>query len=363
MKRVESLDYLRGLMALAVMLYHYLSWSAFEPAVGGDYLLGKLGIYAVSIFYILSGLSLALVYDGRISTKGSVLSFYVKRFFRILPLFWVATTVALVYKISAQVITDNNVEFPLVSALLNYSLTFGFFDHDNYLTTGAWSIGNEMVFYSLFPLLFILNNRARYALIGAFVCSVVLGCWFAFSVLDSASSLSGDNWSSYINPFNQLFLFIGGVVVGKYAKLISVSTRLSISLLVVSLLVFILLPAASDKIDIVTGINRLILSFSCMVFVFATFKLNPVFHNKAGDFLKFLGECCYSIYLLHALVAFPFIFIGTKLGVDKLYIYIICVPITLICSYFTFKYVEQPSITIGKRFAAKVKNNDYNIRF
>jgi exopolysaccharide production protein ExoZ len=60
MKRLESLDYLRGLMAVSVMAFHYVSWSFVKP--GADSLLGKLGIYAVSIFYILSGVSLSFVY-------------------------------------------------------------------------------------------------------------------------------------------------------------------------------------------------------------------------------------------------------------------------------------------------------------
>jgi len=84
MKRVESLDYLRGLMALAVMIYHYVAWT-----IGGleaDSVLGRLGIYAVSVFYILSGLSLAIVYNDRISSIGDVRDFMIKRVFRIFPI-------------------------------------------------------------------------------------------------------------------------------------------------------------------------------------------------------------------------------------------------------------------------------------
>ncbi len=63
--RVESLDYLRGLLAVSVMIYHYVAWSGVE--LGADTVLGRLGIYSVSTFYILSGLSLGLVYRGRIN--------------------------------------------------------------------------------------------------------------------------------------------------------------------------------------------------------------------------------------------------------------------------------------------------------
>lgn len=42
MKRIESLDYLRGLMALSIMVYHYTAWTL--NGVPSEYLLGKLGV-------------------------------------------------------------------------------------------------------------------------------------------------------------------------------------------------------------------------------------------------------------------------------------------------------------------------------
>ena len=50
--RIESLDYLRGIMALSVMIYRLTSWNLYHP--DASTLLGRLGIYAVSIFFILS---------------------------------------------------------------------------------------------------------------------------------------------------------------------------------------------------------------------------------------------------------------------------------------------------------------------
>ncbi len=84
--RVESLDYLRGLMAISVMLYHYGYYSGI--LLDSSSLLGKLGIYAVSIFYILSGLSLAIVYKNKITSTSDICNFWIKRICRIAPLFW-----------------------------------------------------------------------------------------------------------------------------------------------------------------------------------------------------------------------------------------------------------------------------------
>ncbi|WP_408054947.1 acyltransferase family protein [Sulfurihydrogenibium yellowstonense] len=84
--RIESLDYLRGIMALSVMIYHLTSWNLYHP--GASTLLGRLGIYAVSIFFILSGLSIAVAYSHFINDLKSSIAFYIRRIFRIWPLLW-----------------------------------------------------------------------------------------------------------------------------------------------------------------------------------------------------------------------------------------------------------------------------------
>lgn len=43
MKRYESLDWLRGLMAFAIMIYHLISWQVFHLESGS--VLGNFGVY------------------------------------------------------------------------------------------------------------------------------------------------------------------------------------------------------------------------------------------------------------------------------------------------------------------------------
>lgn len=71
--RIDSLDYLRGIMALLIMLYHYYSWiySGFDSSE----FMGRIGVYGVSIFYILSGLTLYVAYKEKYTLMviGSIL--------------------------------------------------------------------------------------------------------------------------------------------------------------------------------------------------------------------------------------------------------------------------------------------------
>jgi peptidoglycan/LPS O-acetylase OafA/YrhL len=66
--RFEPLDWLRGLLALSITVYH-LTCCALQPPDASTFL-GRLGIYGVSMFFVLSGLSMAAAYatfigDGR----------------------------------------------------------------------------------------------------------------------------------------------------------------------------------------------------------------------------------------------------------------------------------------------------------
>jgi peptidoglycan/LPS O-acetylase OafA/YrhL len=68
-------------MALSIMLYHFSGQhDAATP-------LGRLGVYGVSIFFILSGLSMAIAYDRYVMDFRSSVTFFIRRMFRIWPLF------------------------------------------------------------------------------------------------------------------------------------------------------------------------------------------------------------------------------------------------------------------------------------
>lgn len=348
MRRIEGLDYLRGAMALAVMIYHYVSWSS--GYVDSSYLLGKLGIYAVSMFYILSGLSLGLVYYGRVNNANDIGSFLIKRVFRILPLFWLVLSASFAMDYMSSLFGGKEFDPDLVKVFLNYSLLFGFVDPSAYFNVGAWSIGNEMVFYAILPLVFLLSCRSALVLPVVVIASVAVGFYFAAYRLDSGSTLA-EQWAVYVNPFNQIFLFMGGVALGVYGKNFNIKSLAASLLLVLSFLVFYLYPVSGDTIAIVTGAERFVLSFCCMAFVAGVYFLNPTFKAFPARILGFFGSACYSIYLLHPLVAKVVVTISTKIGFGSIVGYTASVFVTLAVSWIVFRYLEKPMMNTGKKVA------------
>lgn len=194
-------------MAVAVMFYHYVDWSL--GSTSG--LVAKLGIYAVSVFYILSGLSLTLAYRDRLATWTDLGVYGLKRLFRIAPLFWLATTATLSIALARSVVNGTTFTLDAWRLLANYSLTFGFFAPDAYYATGAWSIGNEIVFYAAFPLALWLFRRSLTRSILAAVALLFLAV-FAFGLISPAKSLS-EQWALYVNPLNQIPFFLAGMLI------------------------------------------------------------------------------------------------------------------------------------------------------
>lgn len=56
MNRIDSLDWQRGLLAFAIMAYRLAFWEFHE--LDSSSIMDRFGIYGVSMFFFLSGLSM-----------------------------------------------------------------------------------------------------------------------------------------------------------------------------------------------------------------------------------------------------------------------------------------------------------------
>jgi len=342
MNRLYNLDYLRGLAAFGIMIYHYLSWSLgkFEA----DTFMGRLGIYGVSIFYVLSGLTLYYVYYEKMKpTKEDIVSFFKKRIFRIFPLLWLVTIVAIIL---TRKMPD------IFNLFLNLTGLFGFIKWDTYFSAGVWSIGNELVFYVFFPffILFIKKFKPLMMLLTLVLFAVYL--YFAFVKLNPDIVLS-EQWKNYINPLNQVFLFLGGFLIGFFLHDIKIKNSAIFTLLLLTFTTFTFYPATGDAINIVTGTNRLIFTVCCFLICIGFYKLTFKFPKFIDKPLTFLGEASYSVYLLHPIV---WALTSIATGLFSKYIFyfpvsarlILSVILTLTISYYVYQYFEKYFMQLGR---------------
>ena len=72
-ERIIGLDYLRGVCAVLVMLYH-IRWEFYGPSPATDFL-ARMGVYAVAMFFVLSGISISISYSSRLTSLNNVMVF------------------------------------------------------------------------------------------------------------------------------------------------------------------------------------------------------------------------------------------------------------------------------------------------
>src|SRR5262249_54537957 len=98
--RHHALDLLRGLAAVGVSAYHFTYSNGLD--------IQSLGTFGVYVFFVLSGLTMMLVYGGQFSKwipEDDLITFYWNRIARIMPLLAAASLVSLLLAASSLGLT------------------------------------------------------------------------------------------------------------------------------------------------------------------------------------------------------------------------------------------------------------------
>ena len=322
-------------MALAILVFHYDKW--LTGTWDASTLQGKLGVYAVSIFFVLSGLTLTLVYETRLDHSiGSWLRFFRKRIFRIFPLLWLAT--------AATLLIDETSRSGRV-IILNFAGLFGFVNPAEDIATGAWSIGCELVFYAAFPTLLLLSKKNKVFFLIAAAMLLGFGAWAAFAWFSPAKSNQAEWWEAYVQVANHAFFFVGGMAIGLYRHALEEIPRLFwLSILAVVTACFVCWPIGSEAFHLVSGWNRIVFSGLTLVAVTAFFNSNFVLKGWSHQLLAWLGAVSYSLYLWHPLAFRAIRSVIGKLGFTDVYwqLFLSALLGTLILSHFSYYYLERP---------------------
>ena len=97
MKRILSLDGLRGVFCLLIVFEHYSP--IYLPKLIYDFPVIRSSYIVVDFFFVLSGYILALKYWNSISDLKTLKSFYLKRLFRLYPLVLITSSFLLLIEI------------------------------------------------------------------------------------------------------------------------------------------------------------------------------------------------------------------------------------------------------------------------
>jgi peptidoglycan/LPS O-acetylase OafA/YrhL len=338
--RLDFIDSLRGFAALYVVLFHMVLVPIHKliipPYLKGFVLSGGSG---VTLFFIISAFTLCYTLDSMKNNKNYLLHFYTRRFFRIFPLYFLWLILVLfIYGL------------PKFKYFLLYlTFTFNFFPyHQEGIVWASWTLGIEVIFYLVFPLIFKYVSNIKKAFYLFIVSLILMTIHYYYT-----KNINGYKVS--IGILNQLPVFTIGILLYylyKNNKYVEYNKKLGYCLIGISLFLFYFFSQLFGWLSYASFLAK---AFSYSILFLGLFICPvKVFVNKVSIFF---GKISYSLYLNHPRMVFAMTILysqfekllncqGAALLISFLATLIILVPI----SYFTYSFIEKPCIIFAKRF-------------
>lgn len=292
---------LRLFLALTVLIGH-------TAPVGGYF--GLPAHVAVRSFFIISGFYIALILSNKYQTRPRI--FWAARALRLYPLYWIAVTLAIFSSFNMfqgwsnvpdwqtvllrlPNITMIGAELPFLlhhDSVKGWVFSFGLQPEavphavrasGSMIAVGpAWSLGLELWFYALAPVLCRTSNKI---LLVVAVLSAALFYWME----------SSRPWSAYFFFPANLWFFCLGVAGHRVYRQISVQglhVRKATLLAISSVILFVLF---------VRQFIPHFRNYEIYVYLLLTFSVPLLFHAfKDSGADRAIGELSYPIYVIHA---------------------------------------------------------------
>ena len=358
--KYQYIDIIRGIAVLGVVAVH----SSQEIIGLNEYVrwIFNYGQLGVQLFFIASALTLCLSMNSRKET--SVSNFYIRRLFRIAPLYYFGIVLNLIlsliksYYKSGKVIIPH--QYTFAGVLSNVMLVHGFNPWaNNNIVPGGWSIGTEMLFYVMFPFLYTIQlemSNKKYIL---YALHVVFLCFISeFAVFYFFNKNTDNVPFIYFSIVNQLSVFLIGIYL---YRIIIKKTETNIAYLLMGggggiILSCLLLNDQLFKsgfngfmIPILSGISFLLLCHKL-----SSLKLK---NNLTNKMIVKIGEMSFSIYILHFFVKDTLVYIYNKIIFNSIYnseyklllLYVSVVAISYLLSVISNHLIEKPGIQLGKK--------------
>jgi exopolysaccharide production protein ExoZ len=313
--KIVSIQYLRGLAALGVVLCHYGSDIKSYPKLSRLFSSGQLGVH---VFFLISGFIIVYSLIKSDYKTNQFFKFLLKRSIRIDPAYIVVIVLTiLLFKILSYMPSFKGDRIPFLPgqffAHIFYIVPFTKYSFYNHV---FWTLSVEFQFYLLVGILYFLFDKPLYRT--GFLILFGLTCFIPFSI-------------GYYLVFNYAPIFALGIsLVGFYRNRNWLNIILPILLLCLIAYKF--------------GITIFILLTICSIAILSI----KIFIRS----LSFLGNISYSLYLIHGLVLIVFLGVVKRFHADlnqnQLLWLFIEVSIAIISGYLFYLLIERPSLRLSK---------------
>jgi peptidoglycan/LPS O-acetylase OafA/YrhL len=339
----EILDGLRGIAALAIVIFHFMEMVYPFP----ENFIGH-GFLAVDFFFCLSGFVIAYAYDDRIEKMG-IKEFFTSRLIRLHPLVILGSILGLLAYLfdpfggSTETYSAGKIALIFICSLLMIPFpviterSFNLFG----LNAPAWSLFWEYVANILYA--FILSKLKRsYLLILAIISAITL-CYVSYRAEGLLGGWSGSNF--WDGGARIAYSFLAGMLIFRFNWIIK--SNLGFTGVSILLTLAFLMPYSSW--NWLTELLVVLLYFPLIVSLGAGAKLT----SGVRKFCEFSGNISYPLYMTHYAVIWMFLnyYTAHKPGTAQLSLIIITGTIILIgFAYLVMRFYDIP---VRKYFTQK----------
>lgn len=347
-------DALRGWAILAVVMVHVgtVETSAVLGAVIGQ------GARGVQLFYVVSAFTLFLSFQNRTgSERMPVRNFFVRRFFRIAPMYYLGICYYLWQDgLGARNWLGDATYISAPNIVSNFLFLHGFNPYwVTSLVPGGWSIAVEMTFYVLLPFLFLrIKNMDR--AFNFFLFAIVLR-WVLHAMLTRVHPIGSQPlWDAYLFFYfpSQLPVFALGILL--YFVLYRPRDITTVSLLLFTGLVLLQLCAGfvffPEHVLFGVAFLCLALALSRRRFVLL---VNPVINH--------IGRVSFSMYLVHFAVVYWLTRWNMMDYADNEILnyairFVTVAGVGVVISSVLYRWVELPFQRLGAKWIRRREKND-----
>ncbi len=318
MKTIQSIQYLRAIAALMVVVYH---------AVTRAHMHFGMGAAGVDIFFIISGFIMWKISE----TESAPKRFLVRRIIRIVPLYWGVTCFIAACAIILPGKIFPNLTVDLVSIIKSlFFVPYGNATGDIYpILVPGWTLNFEMAFYVIFAGCLLAPRKWQLPIM-TFVMLVTI-------LLRVVFVSNNPLFLTYTNPIILEFL-VGAWLAEGVDRGLKAPKAVSAVLVVCGIGALIAHEVLRIELDPLLrviwwgGAAFLIVSGAIMLELAGWMPKIPL--------LKQLGDASYSIYLLHGLVVAAMLLLFRHAGPAVLIIAVLVTSSTV--GYVSFRLFERP---------------------
>jgi peptidoglycan/LPS O-acetylase OafA/YrhL len=361
--RLAFADLLRGLAAFVVVIGHFTIVYGGRPDLVAQFTMAEpipvipmhplyaavyskfnAALVGLAAFFLISGFVIPMSLD-----RETLPTFFIRRFFRIFPTYWVALGLGLAAIFISAAFWNKPVTHSGFDYFANALLIADFFGKFDILSV-IWTLEIEIKFYLLAPLFHATLRRGSLA--GLFAWGVGLNLVYGALIWNCSTDLM-TCWGTkgFVTRFIWEFMFItfmliGTVIYAHYRGLIG--NMQALAGVAVMLGCFVISGNISSF--------QAFFEFGGFAWALGVFGALYVLrdHIRLSRPFRFLADVSYPLYVVHPLVGYVVMRLSMQGGAPYWLALPFALAAVLALAWVIHFYVEAPSMAYGKRLGDRL---------